>query len=243
MIYVVKKAKEKEDATLIVEKKGNAILLTSKVNDSGSILEISSQTVNNRPEILHVGFSNHSGLYYFLSSEVRESRTGLAYALERNSAHCVGSMSCVGSFWIGDKTDEIVGAFNGHVIVWFEGFEEGEVETIETFYSSDKLFEERIPESRVFIQRSKAKRKLIEQINELDSLSMLEAQLDLLTRFVLTGKGREALEKAVSDNMVLDLHDDKKLIDTISKQKNYLRKLQKKYFEDRGTYEQQKHSC
>lgn len=242
MLYVVKKAKKREDATLIAEKKSNVILLTSKVNDNNSVLEVSAQTIDSKPEVLHVGFSNHSGLYYFLSSEVRESRTGLAYALERNSAHCVGSMSCIASFWISDKTSEIVGAFNGHVTVWFEGFEENEVKVIETFYSSDKLFEELIPESRAFIKRSKAKRKLIEQINELDSLSMLEAQLDLLTRFVLTGQGKEALEKAVSGSMVSDLHHDDKLIKTVSKQKKYLRNLQKKYFEVRGTYEQEKHS-
>lgn len=242
MLYFVKKAEKKEDATLIAKKQDDSILLTTQINETNFDLEVSSNMVNSKPEIVHVGYSNHSGLYCFLSSEVRESRTGLAYALERNSGHCVGSMSCIASFWISDKTSEIVGAFNGHVTVWFEGFEENEVKVIETFYSSDKLFEEVIPESRAFIKRSKAKRKLIEQINELDSLSMLEAQLDLLTRFVLTGQGKEMLEKAVSGNMVSDLHDDDKLIKTISKQKKYLRNLQKKYFEDRGTYEQEKHS-
>lgn len=68
----------------------------------------------------------------------------------------------------------------------------------------------------------------------MDVLAAIEAQLDLLTSLVLSQYSDENLRNATEGCMVTEIHDKATLVSTIKKQKQYLRNLQKEYFETRG---------
>ena len=82
------------------------------------------------------------------------------------------------------------------------------------------------------IQKSFNKSKLFKEVNSGDSLAYMEAQLDALTRFVLSGmKDQSALEilNASEKHSVLDSKDHQKLLDEFN-HKAKVRKEQKKYY-------------
>lgn len=238
MIYVIKKAEGKDECDLLLSKNRDGSVVADLIKNKTTYSFKVDRTISEQvPEIVHIGFSQAKGVYFFGARDARESRSGLPFVLERNAGHCNNSISCFGSIWIPEKeTDEVVCFFNPHVSVYFEGFEEGEYKVVNGYYSGDKLFADLVPSALGYITRLKAKRELLVKINELDSLAMIEAQLDLLTRYVLTGEGKETLSEAVNGHLVTTVHDDAKLKETISRQKAYLRELQSKYFKERGNF-------
>lgn len=238
MIYISRKASNKEEANLILSRKNDGININMIIGGDTFGYSFCFGDIDYSPEIVHLGFSISKGIYQFTGAECRESRSGLAFILETNSAHCINSMSNIGALWVPKNKDEGISAFfNGHCNVWLDGVNDSEYKVIENYYSSNKVFNDFIPESRDYFKRSDAKRNLLKKINELDSLAMIEAQLDLLTRYVLSGIGKEQLENAVKDRMVTTIHDDNKLVQTIQRQKDYLRKIQKEYLVERGNFE------
>lgn len=239
MIYANRIAVIPEEANVFCKKNDSSVEVSVVIDDYIYKLQMEKETFKTvrLPEIVHFGISRAKGIFTFTSAEARESKSGLAFALESNGGHCGTAISCLGSVWVPKDESGLVIFFNGHARVWTEGFSESEVKQVTDYYSADKLFADVLPEAKEYLQRSNAKRKLVRQVNELDSLAMIEAQLDLLTRYILTGEGKEILSSAVEDNMVTSIHTDEKLKQTIQRQKSYLRKLQKKYFQEKGDFE------
>lgn len=234
MIYISRKADSEKEANLFVEVKGRCIVLKLSVNKTYYEYVISRDSSEKKPEIVHLGFSMSKGIYKFTATECRESRSGLPFILETNAGHCMFSMSNFGGFFIPEDESEDISIFiNAHCNVFVDNLKKSQYKIVEGYTSSNIVFYDLVPSSRKYIKRLDAKRNLLKNINELDSLAMIEAQLDLLTRYVLTGHGRELLEAATNNNMVTSIHSDSKLIKTISDQKNHLRKIQREYFLDR----------
>lgn len=236
MIYITNKAESKDKASLVLKKEAETLTCAVVHNKKTYPLTISRSLARRCPDIVHLGFSVAKGIYCFSSTDARESRSGLSFSYESNAAHCQASMSCFGSIWIPKSGSGFTFFFNSHVEVFAEGFSDSDIHEVHGYCSADKLFSEVIPDAAGYLKRSAAKQKLIKQINELDSLAMLEAQLDLLTRFVLTGEGKKALAAAVKDCLTTSVHTDEKLQQTIWRQKTYLRNLQKTYFKEKGDF-------
>lgn len=233
-IYISRKSESKDDANLFVSIKGKSIYLTLKVNDVDYFYSLDVDEIKKRPEIINLGFSVEKGIYQFTATECRESRSGLAFILETNAGHCMYSMSNIGAFWIPkNKSDKISCFFNAHCNVWVDDANKSKYQVINGYRSSNKVFNDFIPSSRDYIKRLDAKRNLLKKINELDSLAMLEAQLDLLTRYVLTGEGKDLLERSTDGCLSTSLHDDEKIFKTIKDQKEHLRNIQREYFKER----------
>ena len=236
MIYITCLAESETDASLIFDKQNNNIQL--KVDNDLIKFKLIDRSKLSCPELVHYGWSHNRGIYQFTNSEARESRSGLPFAIERNGGHSNGSISSFMSVWYSLNEYENLSIFcNGNVTVYCDGYDQSEYKVVEGYYSANKLFAEILPEAKAYFQRSDAKRNLVQKINELDSLTMIESQLDLLTRYVLTGEGKESLQSEVEDNMTTSIHSDEKLIQTIQRQKSYLRNLQKQYFEQKGSFE------
>lgn len=106
---------------------------------------------------------------------------------------------------------------------------------------AEDVFLRTLPESADYAawnQRHRSKINFLGHISTNDSLTMLESQLDLLTKIVLNSapesEEKTALSEAVEGNTVFSLHDLAKVKQTIQRQKAYIRSEQKKYFEARG---------
>nr|DAE41724.1 MAG TPA: hypothetical protein [Bacteriophage sp.] len=106
---------------------------------------------------------------------------------------------------------------------------------------SEDVFVRTLPAESGFVhwnQRHRAKINFLGHISTNDSLTMLESQLDLLTKVVLAtapdSEEKTALAEATEGNTVLSLHELEKVKQTIQRQKSYIRAEQKKYFDERG---------
>lgn len=106
---------------------------------------------------------------------------------------------------------------------------------------SEDVFARTLPESAGFAawnQRHRTKINFLGHISTNDSLTMIESQLDLLTKIVLAiapeSDEKAALTEATEGNTVLSIHDLAKVKQTIQRQKAYIRAEQKKYFKARG---------
>ena len=237
MIYFTKKPTKDLPKNVLLKAVENGYELKFWESEKEYSYNINTSCSPEIPNIIHLGFSRVKGIYSFSALDVKESRSGLAFAYAKNSANCEGSVLHFCSFWVGSQNlDDLVIVFNGHAIPEFENIPEEDCQFIEGIRSADIVIEQNVPSSSDWFKRINAKRRLIEKINELDSLTMLEAQLDLLTRYVLTGEGKDTLEQAVSGNEVTTIHSDEKLIQTIQRQKAYIRSLQQQYFSERGDY-------
>lgn len=238
MIYVSNAASIKEKADVVISKGSSGMTIQYVKARPVVSVELAASSVSSKPEILHLGYSPTKGIYTYTGGDCRESRSGLSFAIESNGARYEGAVPQIASVWIAeDAVDEWVVYFNGCVSVFTEGFAKDEVTRCGGYRSFNDVLRAFVPESAGYLRRAEAKRKLVRGVNELDSLAMLEGQLDLLTRFVLTGEGRDALEAAVDDVMVMSVHDDAKLTQTIQRQKAHLRELQKIYFQEKGGFD------
>lgn len=106
---------------------------------------------------------------------------------------------------------------------------------------AEDVFVRTLPESADYAswnQRHRAKINFLGHISTNDSLTMLESQLDLVTKILLTiapdSEEKNALSEATKDSSVFSIHGLDKVKQTITRQKAYIRAEQKKYFEERG---------
>jgi hypothetical protein len=97
------------------------------------------------------------------------------------------------------------------------------------------------PESQVsLVDNVLTKRKVMFDVNTLDSIVALEQQLDLLTELVSKLINKEQVPdwyedfiSKINDNSVTTLSTTEKLINSIEKQKVSIREAQKEYFANR----------
>lgn len=109
---------------------------------------------------------------------------------------------------------------------------------------SEDAFERTLPTELCFAawnQRHRAKINSLGHISLNDSLAALEAQVDLQNRIIqklVAGEDASsdvAILKQATNGVTVDtLHDDAKLVQTISRQKAHIRQVQKDYFNTRG---------
>lgn len=238
MIFYTKTPSEQTPRNIVLSKIDTGYKLELTESDKVYTYTITPTCTEILPNMVHLGFSRTKGIYCFYGSDTKESRSGLAFAYATNSGTCEGSILHFCSFWVPDSSvDNLVIVMNGHAVPEFENIDSSELQYIEGIKSADEVISKYVESSQGWFTRANAKRKLIEKINELDSLAMIEAQLDLLTRYVLTGEGKDTLANSVDGCLVTTIHEDAKLLDTVKKQKTYLRSLQTKYFNERGDYE------
>ena len=185
------------------------------------------------PDVAYLRYTPGHGLFLAQASEIGESRSGLAYSYLRNGWSMSSSVSenLIVAFFIGaDK--------NISLYVFGNISEDSSIDEdiIETDVSKPlEVFSSNIAEASEFVQRLRAKQKLLRRVNEMDVLAAMEAQLDLVTSIVLSQYSDEDLRSAIDGCMVTEIHNKETLISTIKKQKQYLRELQREYFATRGT--------
>ncbi len=216
-----------------------------KIECFGAEFKFKNSLVEYAPDIAHLSYSKQKNEFRLIwASDIREDKSaGFVQFLPPYSRDQI----C--SFFIGADGSSSV-CFNGIVRPEIgEGSITDDVIEEEKLFSSDKAFAKHITEAQAFVQRTDAKRILTRRINILDSLAMLEAQLDIVTRYILSSSDEEKatiltlLNTATTNNMTSTIHDDVKLTETVSRQKNYLRTLQKEYFKTRGDCENGKISA
>lgn len=109
---------------------------------------------------------------------------------------------------------------------------------------SEEAFSLGLPDSygyKEWNQRHRAKINSLGHISLNDAMAALEAQVDLQNRIIIKlVSGEDAtedlalLKKATDGNTVDTIHTDDKLVQTILRQKNHIRDVQKEYFATRG---------
>lgn len=184
--------------------------------------------VNFNPDFAHLVYGN-DGFCLIWSSEVNESKSGLANALHRKH---VFKLQQLASFYIDTKGE--VHCFIRNRAVQYSGTDMV-VDQANGAYSSEDIFAKYVPEAAQTAKRLAAKQVLLGHIKPEDALAMLEAQLDLLTlAFLGDGSAKQALSEAVAGSTVTTIHPMEKLKQTISRQKGHIRSEQLKYFQSRG---------
>ena len=188
------------------------------------------------PDMAHLGLGGY-GLFLFWGSESSGDKCGVTSALQRNG---MIDMNHIGTFFIcTDKTTHFCTRVGN--LEYDESV--GEVINASLYEGSRKIgdvLSEHIPEAKAYVQRHHAKRKLLGHINTNDSLAMLEAQLDLLTKAYLSrfadslSEDEKSLGNAIQGNAVTDLHSAEKINNTIMRQKAHIRDEQRIYFANRG---------
>ena len=229
MIFLANQTQEKEGAACVVSSKGTSC--TVEVPEKGAFTFDASK-VDFKPDIAYLAYNpNRLEFYLTWSSEIAESRTGAAAAMLRNSAlhhETKPEDNYIAAFWVGNTV-----AMHTMLTTYVES---ADCEVKDASYTSSvfNVFGDNIPEAKAFVKRARAKQRLLRHVNELSSLAMLEAQLDLLTEYVLSIHPNAELADAMETSSTLSVHTREKLIDTIKKQKAHLRSVQKEYFAERG---------
>lgn len=189
------------------------------------------------PDMAHLGFGAY-GLFLFWGSETSGDKAGFVSAAHRN---LMNDMHHIATFFIcEDRTTHMFSRIANLDIDESVG-ETEKISWVGSMRAGDALAK-CIPEAADYIKRHHAKRKILGHINLNDSLAMLEAQLDMLTKIVLeripederTDVAR-ALAEATGNTSVLSLHPIDKLKETVKNQKTHIRSEQKTYFSERGT--------
>ena len=185
-----------------------------------------------KPDIAYLSYSPTKHSFFLTwSSEIAESRSGAAAVLSRNGVFHNESASAsnyIAAFWVGD-----ILAVHTMLPTFVKA---ADCEVKDATYTSSALdvFGNNIPQAKAFAKRVRAKQRLLRHVNELSSLAMLEAQLDLLTAYVLEKLPNDELNAVLSEVSTLTVHPREKLFETVKNQKKYLRSLQKEYFAERG---------
>lgn len=229
MIFYRTLASTPEEAVFSVTKDGNKWVLSS--SEYGDFT-FDNDIVDFKPDVAYLANSYRDGYFLSWSSEVAESRSGQPMSQSRQGIFADRSANHVHlcAFWCGENTTAV--DFRFPVYVADAG---GDTAVdVGTMRSSLDVFAKYIPEAAPFVQRTRAKQKLIRKINELNAIAALEAQVDLLTAIVLASHPDSDISEALEGVMTSDIHTKEKLLETIKRQKTYLRKLQKTYFEERG---------
>lgn len=190
------------------------------------------------PDMANV-FLGYHGLYLVWSSGNACDKSGYASATFRN--RLFENTTHIGSIFVDANNNAYF--FTRYPCQPAEGTEVDIVEySAELGTRAEDVFVRTLPESADYTawnKRHRAKINFLGHISTNDSLTMLESQLDLVTKVLLTiapdSVEKTALEEATKDSSVFSIHDLDKIKQTIERQKAYIRSEQKKYFEERGT--------
>lgn len=188
-----------------------------------------------RPDLAYLRYSEGKGFFLAWASETGESRTGISYTYMRGGM-CpgVGGRSLLAAFWVG--SDDEVSIYVPDPLAEDSDLKDSNIRNYEGVDKNPlHVFSNNIPEAALFVQRIRAKQKMMREINELDVLASMEAQLDWVTKIVLDAHPDEKLAAALAGCSVLELLDRDKLAKTIKNQKEHLRALQRTYFSERGS--------
>lgn len=97
-----------------------------------------------------------------------------------------------------------------------------------------------VPEAVEFVKKSQAKRNLLQKVNELDSLSSLEKQCDILSQILLSSDQDEIsmlkdhLRECVAGASSIEGRDLTALAVKVNRQKRSVREAQAEYFDAIG---------
>lgn len=224
-------------ASLVVRESGNGKEIAVALNDIQQTVLLSDLR-GTAPDIVHLGLSKAKGVFTYRSTDVRNSRTGLPYALEKNAGHCIGSVSCFGSVWVPEEGEPAV-FFNGYVSVFIETDDEV-IQLPPDTTSAEVAFMTYVPEAVEFVKKSQAKRNLLQKVNELDSLSSLEKQCDILSQILLSSDQDEIsmlkdhLRECVAGASSIEGRDLTALAVKVNRQKRSVREAQAEYFDAIG---------
>ena len=229
MILLSNQQQDKSQAFCSVTVKGSRA--TVELAEGGTFVFDASE-VEFKPDIAYLSYSpNRHTFFLTWSSEIAESRSGAAAVLSRNGVfhnESVSASNYIAAFWVGDFL-----AVHTMLPTFVKA---ADCEVKDATYTSSALdvFGNNIPQAKAFAKRARAKQRLLRHVNELSSLAMLEAQLDLLTAYVLEKLPNDELDTVLSEVSTLTVHPREKLFETIKNQKQHLRSLQKEYFAERG---------
>jgi hypothetical protein len=205
-----------------------------KKNDKSLVFD--TRLLQFRPDMANV-FEGYHELFLVWSSGNSCDKSGYASAIFRNRGF---ENNHIGSVFV--DADGNAYFFTRYPVAPAEGTEVDVVDySAELGTRAEDVFVRTLPESADYAawnQRHRAKINFLGHISTNDSLTMLESQLDLLTKIVLAiapdSTEKEALSEATKDSSVFSIHDLAKVKQTIARQKAYIRSEQKKYFEERG---------
>lgn len=230
MIFVDNLVTDEASAKVVLTCEGSKFKLAHKRYPGEFVFD--SAALEFAPDIAYLSHSYRDGYFLSWASEIAESRSGAAAAMVRHALLDEKPQRAfhLADFWVGENG--VAAHICGDCFVKDAGGHE--VINVEDHRSAMGLFAERIPEAAEFIKRMRAKQKLIRRVNELNSLAMLEAQLDLVTKLVLAHHPDSKLQGVLEGVMTTDIHNEEKLLATIKNQKSYLRALQDEYFSNKG---------
>lgn len=204
---------------------------------SGKSLEFDKRLLQFIPDMANV-FEGYHGLFLVWSSGNACDKSGYASAIFRNRLF---ENNHIGSIFVDAEGNPYF--FTRYPCKPTEGTEVDIVEyNAELGTRAEDVFVRTLPKSAdydAWNQRHRAKINFLGHISTNDSLTMLESQLDLVTKILLNmapeSEEKTALEEATKDSSVFSIHDLSKIKQTVERQKAYIRAEQKKYFEARGT--------
>ena len=228
MIFLRNRVFSRDEALCVLSEDNGRFTVTFP--DKGEFT-FDTALVDYSPDIAYLQYSVKSSFFLTWSSEIAESRAGAAAALTRNGVFMPGNDTVEGTlvtFWVGTHAAAHI------TLPCFVESATCDIVDCGNAFSSFTILSRYIPEAAEYIQRVRAKQYLIRHVNELDSLAMLEAQLDIVSKYIIDTHPESAFAKALEGVMVSEVHSEEKLLDTITNQKRHLRALQKEYIATRG---------
>lgn len=207
------------------------------IEKNGKSLVFDTTLLRFKPDMANV-FEGYHELFLVWSSGNACDKSGYASAIFRNRGF---ENEHVGSVFVDTEGNPYF--FTRYPCKPAEGTEVDVVEyNAELGTRAEDVFVRTLPGSADYAawnQRHRAKINFLGHISTNDSLTMLESQLDLVTKILLKmapeSEEKTALEEATKDSSVFAIHDLSKIKQTVERQKAYIRAEQKKYFEERGT--------
>lgn len=206
------------------------------ITKNGKTLEFKVSLLQFKPDMANI-FEGYHDLFIVWSSGNSSDKGGYASAIFRNRGY---ENNHLGSVFV--DADGNPYFFTRYPVEAAEGTDVDVVEyDAAQGTRSEDVFARTLPESAGFAawnRRHRTKINFLGHISTNDSLTMIESQLDLLTKIVLAiapdSDEKAALTEATEGNTVLSIHDLAKVKQTIQRQKAYIRSEQKKYFDARG---------
>ena len=228
MILLTNQVLDKNEAQCVLKVEQSKIYMSF---DGKGEFVFDNELVGFKPDVAYLGYDVGSRDFFLSwSSEIAETRDGSSYVYLRNKMHLEHNNSAnlnLATIWAGSTPSvRILGPCY---------VESADCEIKECSYGSGlTILANNIPEVAEYVNRINAKRALLRKVNELNSLAMIEAQLDLLTKHVLQSLPNSELEATLQGICTTDIHNEQKLLQTIKNQKTHLRNIQKEYFATRG---------
>lgn len=206
------------------------------ITKNGKRLEFRVDQLEFVPDMVNI-FEGYHELFLVWSSGNSCDKSGFFSAIFRNRGF---DLTHIGSIFIDANN-------NSHLFTRFPITEVGNTKATLIKHDpslgtrSEDAFLRTLPpeaEFEAWNQRHRSKINFLGDISTNDSLTMIESQLDLLTKIVLSfapeSLEKNALKDATENNTVFSLHNLDKITQTIYRQKNYIRDKQRDYFNTRG---------